>query len=78
MRSGTMTMVDNAPPGTCPECEEEHPPEQPHCKPSLFYQYKFCAAHGWWPTWRDAMAHCPEHIKQAWIESLNEYGVKID
>lgn len=44
---------------------------------SLYYQYKFHAAHGRWPTWVDAMAHCSEEIKEFWVEELDKEGVRV-
>lgn len=72
-----FVMVGKTPPGTCSECAVEHEPEQPHNRQSLTYQYKFYAEHGRWPTWADAMAHCPEHIKQYWITELGKRGVTV-
>ena len=70
-------IVGNTPPGTCPECAAEHEPEDPHNQQSLTYKYKFYTKHGRWPTWADAMAHCPEHIKRLWIEELARHGVTV-
>lgn len=70
-------IVGNTPPGTCPECAAEHEPEDPHNQQSLTYQYKFYAEHGRWPTWADAMAHCPEDVKAFWIEELAKFGVRV-
>lgn len=67
-----------APKGTCPECAVSHSAEQPHNQQSMFYQYKFYNEYGRFPTWKDAMDHCPEEIKNHWIESLNEVGVKVE
>lgn len=64
-------------PGTCPECATKHLPEEPHNQQSLFYQYKFYFAHGRWPTWENAMAHCDRRMKALWLEELRKYGVKV-
>lgn len=72
-----MTMIGATPPGTCPECAVAHTPEQPHNRDSLCYQYKFYDAHGCWPTWADAMAHCPDEVKVMWAEELKKRGVKV-
>lgn len=69
-------MLGTTPPGTCPECAVAHDPQQPHNRDSLTYQYKFYDKHGRWPTWKDAMAHCPEEIRKYWIHALAEKGVK--
>lgn len=66
-----------APEGTCPECATKHEPEQPHNQQSLYWQYKFYNKHGRWPTWKDAMAHCPPDIKRFWIEELKERGIEV-
>lgn len=64
--------------GTCPDCAVAHDPIQPHNRDSLFYQYKFYNENGRWPTWKDAMAHCPDDIKAFWVDALKKRGVKID
>lgn len=72
-----MTLLSKAPEGTCLMCAVKHPPEQPHNLQSLCYQYKFYDEHGRWPTWEDAMAHCPEEIKEFWRQALKERGVPL-
>jgi len=64
-------------PGVCQICATKHEPSEPHNQQSLYYQYRFYAEHGRWPTWEDAMAHCDEETKVAWKEALREHGVKI-
>jgi len=64
--------------GTCHECATAHAPEQPHNQQSLFYQYKFYADNGRWPTWKDAMEHCSQDIKKFWTKELSQRGIKID
>lgn len=64
--------------GTCSECAVEHPATQPHDKQSIFYQYKFYNEHGRWPTWKDAMSHCTEDVKELWIDTLESVGVSIE
>lgn len=73
-----ITMLDTPPKGTCPLCAVKHDPEQPHNRDSLTYQYKFYDLNGRWPTWKDAMAHCPDDIKKLWIKALEENGVKVE
>lgn len=73
-----IIMPGRTPEGTCPECAVKHDPKMPHNRDSLAYQYKFYDEHGRWPTWMDAMAHCDEEMKQAWIKALREKGVAID
>ena len=65
------------PPDVCQECAVDHDKRSPHNKQSLYYQYSFYAEHGRWPTWEDAMAHCDEEVKEAWIEALAEQGVTV-
>jgi hypothetical protein len=97
MRIGTVQTVDlqtgeviaeqpNAmtilsPRSGCPECGTEHQHDQPHNQQSLVYQYRFCATHGRWPTWADAMAHCSDEVKVIWrqhlIEVMRARGMKI-
>lgn len=73
-----IMMLGRTPEGTCPECAVKHDPKMPHNRDSLAYQYKFYDEHGRWPTWMDAMAHCDEEMKQAWIEALREKGVVVE
>lgn len=73
-----MMLVGRTPPGTCPVCAVNHPPEQPHNRDSLTYQYKFYDEHGRWPTWEDAMEHCSDEVKAYWKEALEARGVEID
>ena len=72
-----MTLIGKVPEGTCPECAVKHEPHLPHNRNSLTYQYKFYDKHGRWPTWEDAMAHCPDEIKELWKKALEERGVKV-
>ncbi|HIR26554.1 MAG TPA: hypothetical protein IAB84_01140 [Candidatus Choladousia intestinigallinarum] len=73
-----MTLFGKTPEGTCPECAVKHDPNQPHNKDSLTYQYKFYDKNGRWPTWKDAMQHCPEEVKAYWTNALAERGVTLD
>ena len=59
----------------CQECAVKHDPDEPHDATSLYYQYSFKAEHGRWPGWPEAVAHCPEDIKQAWITELKRRGL---
>ena len=65
-------------PGVCQECAVDHRPEEPHNQQSLYYQYKFYADNGRWPTWKDALAHCSEELRQLWTEALKEKGVEVE
>ena len=73
-----VTLLGRTPPGTCPECATAHSPEQPHNQQSLCYQYKFYDTHGRWPTWADAMAHCPEEVREHWRRELEARGILVD
>lgn len=73
---GTMMLLPAAP-GTCPICAVKHDPEQPHNQQSLYYQMHHQMEHGRGATWEDAMAHCSEEIKVAWIVALGEHGVVV-
>jgi hypothetical protein len=64
-------------PGVCQECATAHEPEQPHNQQSLYYQYHFYAQTGRWPTWADAMDHCLEEVKAAWVQALRERGEEV-
>ncbi|MEG1894603.1 MAG: hypothetical protein RR162_00085 [Oscillospiraceae bacterium] len=72
-----MTMLGKTPEGTCPICAVKHDPEMPHNRDSLTYQYKFYDENGRWPTWNDAMAHCPEALQELWKKALTEKGVNL-
>lgn len=61
----------------CQECAVKHDPEMPHNQQSLYYQYKFYAKHGRWPTWADAMAHCSEGVREYWKLALRERGIEV-
>lgn len=66
------------PPATaCQVCGHDpaHEPDQPHNAQSLYYQYAFYADHGRWPTWRDAVAHCSESVRDHWELELRRLGV---
>lgn len=73
----TFTTMLPAAPGKCPECATAHPPEQPHNRQSLFYQYRYHQQHGRFPTWSDAMSHCTPETQAAWREALRENGIEI-
>lgn len=62
------------PPGTCPLCAKNHPPELPHNQQSMYWQYRFYQQVGRWPTWADAVAHCSPAMQCLWRERLEELG----
>lgn len=59
-----------AKPGTCKACALDHDPAWPHNQQSLFYQMRFHGAHGRWPTWADAVAHCEPDLHKEWKDEL--------
>lgn len=73
-----MFILPPAADGMCPECAVKHDSNLPHNQRSIFYQYKFFAEFGRWPTWKDAIAHCTDDIKTLWIEELRNAGVQVD
>lgn len=72
-----IMMPGKTPEGTCPMCAVKHDPDMPHNRDSLTYQYKFYDEHGRFPTWADAMAHCPKEIKEIFTQALQEHGVEV-
>lgn len=64
--------------GTCEICATKHDPAQPHNRNSLYYQYRFYDEHGRWPTWKDAMEHCTDDVKESWTEALLERGIPVE
>jgi hypothetical protein len=62
----------------CKECGETHLPFMPHDKDSLYYRLEFYEKNGRYPTWEDAVAHCPEEIKEVWKRELKKLGVWTD
>lgn len=72
-----VILMDKTPPGTCPMCAVKHDPQLPHNKDSLAYQYKFYDENGRWPTWKDAMSHCSEEMRNFWVEALRGKGVEV-
>lgn len=72
-KPATMHMLPAAA-GKCQECAGDHAPDAPHNAQSLHYQYAFYSKHGRWPTWKDALAHCPEPVAKLWEEELRRLG----
>ncbi|MFA6321649.1 MAG: hypothetical protein WCY36_07330 [Candidatus Omnitrophota bacterium] len=70
---GVMTLMPCAP-DVCQECAVKHEVWQAHNYQSIYFQYKFHAEHNRWPTWRDAIAHCPEDVQKQWREKLIAMG----
>lgn len=61
-------------PGVCQICATSHLADSPHNQQSLFYQYRFFYAHGRWPTWADAIAHCDPNMRGNWRCELTKRG----
>ena len=62
----------------CPICGVFHDERLPHDRDSLIYQYSFYDAHGRWPSWSDAMAHCMEEVQGLWKAELKNIGISVD
>ena len=58
--------------GTCPVCATQHEPSEPHNAQSMYYQYRFYGVRGRWPTWADAVAHCPPRVRRRWEQALRD------
>ena len=54
----------------CRICAVKHEPEMPHNAQSLFYGMRFRMRYGRDGTWADAVAHCPEDVREAWVQEL--------
>lgn len=65
-------------PDVCQMCAVDHPPENPHNRDSLYYQYKFFAENERWPTWTDAVSHCEEKLAEFWLSEIRRRGVPVD
>jgi hypothetical protein len=61
-------------PDVCQICAVKHEPAKPHDATSLFYNCKFKMEYGRYPTWLDAIAHCPREIRAAWKKELKIRG----
>ena len=75
-----MERMDILPPGPgkCPVCAGAHDPAQPHNKDSLYYRMKFRQAHGRYPNWEDAMAHCMPDVRAWWRAELTRRGIDMN
>lgn len=73
-----ITLIKNVPRGTCPMCARRHNKDQPHDEKSPIYQQNFYDEYGRYPTWSDAIAHCPPIVKKLWIEELKRRGEKLN
>lgn len=76
--NGAGIMMLPAGAGRCEICNHEHPPEFPHNAQTVFYQMRFYYENGGrWPSWADAIAHCPPEIKERWTRELEAMKVNI-
>ena len=73
-RTAEFAVMPPDDPHACAVCGRRHELDQPHDAQSLHYQYSFYAEHGHWPTWKDAVAHCPEPVRTAWEAELRTRG----
>lgn len=64
--------------GACEECGRQHEATMPHDAMSLRYQYRFYCEHNRWPTWADALAHCPSETREAWVRELTSRGIDVN
>jgi hypothetical protein len=78
MENSTGLMLLPCKDNVCQECAVNHLPNQPHNAQSLYYQYKFYAEKGIFPTWKDAVAHCNNETKIAWEKELRKRNVWKD
>ncbi len=62
-------------PNKCPICAAEHAPDQAHDARSLYYQMRFQATHGRWPTWADAVAHLTPEERRFWEQHVRSLGI---
>lgn len=72
-----VVMMHPVPTGVCEECGRKHEPDAPHDPQSLRYQYRFYTQHHRWPTWADAMAHCPQHVRMIWTDALAKRDIDV-
>lgn len=61
----------------CQICAVKHAPEQPHNPDSLYYKMYFHKNNDRWPTWNDALAHCPSEVRAYWVVKLKEYDIEV-
>lgn len=65
-------------PGTCPECGGTHAAFQPHNRDSLYYRVRFWQKNGRWPSYADAMSHCPKDVQALWRSELTKLGIDME
>jgi len=74
--SGVMMLLP-CKKGVCPECATEHEAWEPH-NLCLYYRYHFYGEYKRFPTWKDAMAHCSDEVKEKMKEVLKEHGISVE
>lgn len=62
-------------PDRCPICAVDHAHDEPHDAQSVYYQMRFRAAHGRYPTWADALAHCAPEVRASWEAGIRKMGI---
>lgn len=62
----------------CQICAVKHDKDEPHNKNSLYYQMRFKLEHNRYPTWKDALSHCPVKIKKLWERELINAGERLE
>lgn len=75
-KAGRMFLLPPAA-DSCQTCAVEHEQTMPHNAHSLYYQTMFNMEHGRAATWLDAMEHCAEPVRAAWIQALEERGIDV-
>ena len=74
---GVMTILPPAP-DCCQVCATKHEPHLPHNPQSFYWQFKFNIQHGRVPTWKDALAHCSDAMKDLWVKALAERDIHVN
>jgi hypothetical protein len=75
-KKGHMMLLP-PPPDHCQICAVKHEPDEPHDPESLYYQLVFHNENGRKATWADAMAHCPDEVKELWTIELKKHGIEV-
>lgn len=63
--------------GECELCRVAHEPHLPHVVTSPHYIIRYYKDHGRYPTQEDAMDHCDEIVRVAWIHELEYWKGNI-
>lgn len=73
-RGDTLHLLPPAP-DDCQVCGGIHAPEGPHNPKMLYYRVAFSQENGRYPTWEDAMAHCPPAVQEQVRAYLKAIGI---